>query len=232
MTTGAPTRPAAGAPLCGRLLRAVLPPGAVGADATGDLVDTGGRPVGALRGVERALVLGAVPGRTREVTTARHCARVALAALGAPVAPVPRDVRGAPVWPAGVVGSLTHCRGYRAAVVARSVDLAAVGLDAERLRTLADATRDAVVRPDERGQTAVGVAAAHVPVLLFSAKEAVYKAWCGHGGEPIRLADVRVVLGAGALLATVHARGGGAPTRYRGSWAVQDDLVVTSAVPE
>lgn len=217
------------------VLRATLPPGAVGVDASGDVVDTGGRPVGPLRGAERALTTRSAPGRAREVATARHCARVALAALGAPVVPVLRDAWGAPVWPPGVVGSLTHCRGYRAAVVARGSDLPSVGLDAERLRSLSDAATDAVVRTDERGQAPDGVPPAHVPVLLFSAKEAVYKAWCAGGGGRVGATDVRVVLGSGVLVATVGARGrtgaGGAPVRYRGWWAVDGDLVVTVAVP-
>ncbi|MFD3676463.1 hypothetical protein [Streptomyces sp. NPDC058613] len=36
-----------------------------------------------------------------------------------------------PVWPSGIVGSMTHCTGYRAAAVARTGHLVALGVDAE-----------------------------------------------------------------------------------------------------
>ena len=64
---------------------------------------------------ERALVAGAVAKRVNEFTAVRHCARRAMAALGLPPAPVVPDERGAPRWPDGVVGAMTHCDGYRAA---------------------------------------------------------------------------------------------------------------------
>ena len=68
---------------------------------------------------EEALVARSVDKRRREFTTARRCAREALARLGVPPAPILPGERGAPRWPAGVVGSMTHCAGYRAAAVAR-----------------------------------------------------------------------------------------------------------------
>ncbi|HEY3692789.1 MAG TPA: hypothetical protein VGL46_21300 [Pseudonocardiaceae bacterium] len=39
--------------------------------------------------------------------------------------------RRKPVWPPGVVGSLTHCTGYRAAAVAHRRGVLTVGIDAE-----------------------------------------------------------------------------------------------------
>ncbi len=49
-----------------------------------------------------------------------------------PPAPILPGQRGAPRWPAGVVGSMTHCAGYRAAVVARADEVTSLGVDAER----------------------------------------------------------------------------------------------------
>src|SRR5690242_12311145 len=53
--------------------------------------------------------------RRKEFATGRACARAALARLGRPSAAVLRGPGGAPQWPEGVVGSITHCVGYRAA---------------------------------------------------------------------------------------------------------------------
>ena len=69
--------------------------------------------------------------RRREHATVRACARSALARLGQRPTPILNDADGVPIWPAGVVGSLTHCRGYRAALVALGTDVASVGVDAE-----------------------------------------------------------------------------------------------------
>ncbi|MEU2758298.1 MULTISPECIES: 4'-phosphopantetheinyl transferase family protein [Streptomyces] len=54
--------------------------------------------------VERAVAL-----RKREFATTRRCAREALARLGLPPVPILSDRHGAPRWPEGVLGSLTHC---------------------------------------------------------------------------------------------------------------------------
>ncbi len=80
---------------------------------------------------EEACVARAVEGRRREFTTVRHCARAALARLGVGPSAITKGDRGAPRWPEGVVGSMTHCAGYRGAAVARTADLTAIGIDAE-----------------------------------------------------------------------------------------------------
>ncbi|NDZ87966.1 4'-phosphopantetheinyl transferase, partial [Streptomyces sp. SID10115] len=58
---------------------------------------------------EEAVVANAVDKRRKEFTTVRHCARTALARIGVPAAPILPGHRGAPGWPDGVVGSMTHC---------------------------------------------------------------------------------------------------------------------------
>lgn len=90
---------------------------------------------------------GAVAKRIAEFTTVRHCARLALESLGAPVVELPPGPVRAPIWPAGVAGFLTHCTGYRAAAVAwASEDLQSVGIDAEPAESLPDHGRWAVER--------------------------------------------------------------------------------------
>ena len=78
-------------------------------------------------------VAGASEKRRREFTGARVCARLALArACFARLLILPGPT-GAPQWPSGVVGSLTHCDGYRGAAVGRTEAFAAIGIDAEPL---------------------------------------------------------------------------------------------------
>ncbi|HKN97304.1 MAG TPA: 4'-phosphopantetheinyl transferase, partial [Pseudonocardiaceae bacterium] len=87
---------------------------------------------------ERPMVARAVAKRTREVTNARTCARRALAALGRPEVPILRGAKGEPLWPAGIVGSITHTTGYYAAAVAESTVVRSVGVDAEEHGELPD----------------------------------------------------------------------------------------------
>ena len=67
---------------------------------------------------ERACLAKAVEKRRAEFGTARVCARRALAQLGFPPMPLVPNKDRSPVWPQGVVGSITHTRGYCAVIVA------------------------------------------------------------------------------------------------------------------
>lgn len=129
---------------------------------------------------EQAIVGRAVEKRRREFTTARMCARSALRELGLPAVPIPSGERGEPLWPFGVVGSITHCQGYRAAVVARSAESVTIGIDAERNAALPDGLLGDIARDEELPslrRLALELPEVHWDRLLFSAKESVYKAW-------------------------------------------------------
>ena len=113
--------------------------------------------------------------RRREHATVRACARAALARLGQRPAPILNDADGVPIWPAGVVGSLTHCRGYRAALVS-------LGTDHRERRSRRGAARAAPGRRwtascsgrDDMHDLRAGW---HAGRIAFCAKEAAYKAW-------------------------------------------------------
>ena len=153
------------------LIQAVLPVGTVGVEAFGDA------GAGPLFPAERSAVARAVPERVAEHTTVRHLARTALVGLGvAPVA-IPTDEAGAPVWPTGIVGSLTHCAGYRAAAIARRADLACLGIDAEPDVPLPEGTLEVVASDAERAALAALPSGPAWDRLLFSVKESVFKAW-------------------------------------------------------
>jgi len=126
---------------------------------------------------ERAVISRAAEVRQREFTTARACARAALAKLDRPPVAIPPGPRGAPKWPEGVIGSITHCTGYRAAAVALTRDVVALGVDAEPNEGLPNhGMLDMVARAEERAR--LSDLAAEMPSvrwdrLLFSAKESV-----------------------------------------------------------
>src|ERR1700751_317644 len=80
---------------------------------------------------EEPLIARSVSKRRNEFVTVRHCARVALGELGIPPAPILKGDKGEPCWPDGVVGSLTHCTGYRGAVGGGAAAVRSGGIDAE-----------------------------------------------------------------------------------------------------
>lgn len=130
---------------------------------------------GELFAEESASIAHAVESRRQEFVTGRLCARRALRELGIQEAAIPSGSDGEPLWPSGIVGSITHCTSYCASAVARADAVLALGIDAEPNAPLPDGVLDAITSPRERaGLTQLRDVC--VDRLLFSAKEAVYKA--------------------------------------------------------
>lgn len=186
---------------------------------------------------EEAAVHRAVDKRRKEFTTTRHCARRALAQLGLPPVAILRGENREPRWPAGVVGSLTHCDGYRAAALARSDDLVSLGIDAEPHLPLQEELPAMITRPEERpllAELAAQVPDVHWDRLTFSAKESVFKAWFPLARRWLGFEDASLVIDPGTRAFTVelHVPGplvDGRPlTRMTGRWLIQNGLIVTS----
>jgi 4'-phosphopantetheinyl transferase EntD len=215
------------------MIETILPSAVVAVEAFEDVLDAPLFPA------EEHAVGGAVARRRKEFTTVRACARTALAGLGLPPSPIVPGARGAPGWPDGVVGSMTHCAGYCAAALARASDVATIGLDAERHEVLPDGVLDAIALPGE--QVRLTALAADAPSicwdrLLFSAKEAVYKAWFPLTGRWLDFseADITVDPEAGTFAARLLVAGpcvDGRPlTSFPGRWLARDGLVMTAVV--
>jgi 4'-phosphopantetheinyl transferase EntD len=205
----------------------VLPAGAVGAEAWAPWEDV------ALGLVEAAAVAGAGERRRAEFGAGRHCAHRALRRLGWPEAEmaIGRRDDGAPAWPAGVVGSITHTDRYAAAAVARRTELAAIGVDAEPAEPLPAGVAELVCSPDELAW-ACNRAPTEAPWdrLLFSAKESAAKAWVGLYGRLPDLSEVRVAVDPAAR--TFSARILVAPERtveLDGRFAWTAGLILTAA---
>lgn len=213
------------------MIESILPAAVVAAEVYDDPPDA------VLLPEEEPVVAKAVDKRRREFTTVRHCARQALAQLGRPpVAILPGD-KGAPVWPDGIVGSMTHCAGYRAAVLALDTDLRSIGIDAEPHVPLPDGVLEAVSLPEERSHLDALGSDVHWDKLLFAAKESVYKAWFPLARKWLGFSDARIEFDpAGTFQATLLVPGplveGVEITGFDGRWTVANGLAVTAiAVP-
>lgn len=135
---------------------------------------------GNLLGEEAGLLTSATVNRRREEFAAgRTCARQALAELGVAPQPVLQGNAREPLWPRGVVGSITHCAGYCAAAVAFRGVFCAIGVDAELNEPLPPGVLLTVARASERAwlEQFGSNGAICWDRLLFSIKESVYKVW-------------------------------------------------------
>lgn len=111
---------------------------------------------------EARAIAAAVPGRQAEFSAGRAAARMAMGANAA----VPMGPDRAPVWPPGIVGSISHAGGWALAVVGAGP----IGADLELDEDLPDEVCETVLLPAERGLDRRRAR------LVFSAKECAYKA--------------------------------------------------------
>ncbi|CAG9001143.1 MAG: Enterobactin synthase component D [Candidatus Celerinatantimonas neptuna] len=118
--------------------------------------------------------------RQVEFLTGRNCARTVLQNLGV-------DFRGTlgigssrePLWPEGIIGSITHNAHWALAVAAQHRNLRILGIDLETLidqKTVSD-VETLVCTPFEQQQLIdAGLSRQQATTLLFSAKESLFKA--------------------------------------------------------
>ncbi|WP_338784386.1 4'-phosphopantetheinyl transferase superfamily protein [Streptomyces sp. DG1A-41] len=195
---------------------------------------------------EAALMTRAVAKRRREFAAVRSCARRAMEKLGVPPQPILPGERGAPGWPAGLAGSMTHCDDYCAAALVRATDLASVGIDAEVHGPLPEGVLPAVSLPAEAERLrrlAAQSPDVHWDRLLFSAKESVYKAWFPLTGRWLDFteADIEIAAGRGerprgtfraTLLVPGPQVGNRRLAHFDGHWTADRGLIATAvAVP-
>ena len=189
---------------------------------------------------EEPLIAKSVAKRRNEFITVRYCARQALVDLGMQPVPILKGDKGEPCWPDGVVGSLTHCEGFRGAVVGRSVEVRSVGIDAEPHGVLPKGVLDAISLPAERTELGALPAGMHWDRILFCAKEATYKAWFPVTKRWLGFEDAHIVFdvdegGASGgfesrILIDAAALSGPPLTTMRGRWSVRDGLALTAIV--
>ena len=178
---------------------------------------------------ELALLGSAAPQRVQEFILGRECARRALAQLGIAPAPLLRGVQRQPLWPQGTCGSITHCDGLAAAVASVRSTYSALGLDAERRhRPLSPAVVERISSQEERTAFPGDV---HAPweLLLFSAKESIFKVWFPLRETMLgfREADVRFDPATSSFRARILVPG--APEWIEGRYLCTPEYVVTGA---
>jgi 4'-phosphopantetheinyl transferase EntD len=143
----------------------------------------------ALLDAEAAAMASAAADRRRASGAARHVARGLMARLGYAPLPIPKAPSGAPIWPAGLTGSMAHDDRIAVAAVGLQRDFAAVGIDVEPAVPLPADMLELIATPQELRTLADDPLRGK---LLFAAKEAVYKAVNPLDGVFLEFHDIEV----------------------------------------
>ena len=130
------------------------------------------------------------PKRRQEFAAGRVAARRALAQLGHEPVALPIGYGRAPVWPPGLIGSISHAHEIALAAAGPDSCIAALGIDIERQNALSDELAILIITP---GDSPVAD-----PTLLFSIKESAFKCLFRSVGRVIDYTETRVAIAAEA----------------------------------
>ncbi|MDA2893190.1 4'-phosphopantetheinyl transferase [Mycolicibacterium sp. BiH015] len=222
------------------LLAGVLP-GGVGALAAAELYSDP-RELAPLP-EEEPLIAKSVAKRRNEFITVRYCARQALVDLGMEPVPILKGDKGEPCWPDGVVGSLTHCEGFRGAAIGLRAQVRSLGIDAEPHDVLPNGVLDAISLPIERHELGAMPGGVHWDRVLFCAKEATYKAWYPLTHRWLGFEDAHITFDVDSsdstgqsgtftsrILIDPAAEAGPPLTSLSGRWSVRNGIALTAIV--
>ena len=183
---------------------------------------------------EAAQVARAAAKRRREFAAGRLLARRLLGRLGVPEAfELLAGEDRAPIWPAGVVGTISHTSSRAAVAVARAGDVLALGCDLEHDEPLDEGILRRVCDPREREWIASRPLAqrGRLAMLVFSAKEAAYKAQYPLTGKILEFSDLSLDLDPGGTFRAAFQTDVGPWRRgqcLRGRWHRAGGLIATA----
>jgi 4'-phosphopantetheinyl transferase EntD len=205
-----------------------------------ETVEAFGDTAAVLLGTEKAAAAVMARRRRQEFATGRACAHRALQRLGHDPCPVPVGPSREPRWPTGVVGSITHCAGYRAAAVADARRYRAVGIDAEPHEPLPAGVEATIARPEEirmLRRISLDVPDICWDRLLFSAKESAFKAWFPLTRRWLSFEDASICISpedgsfTTNLLSGPNVDTNGSPLgAFAGRWRVARQMIATCIV--
>lgn len=177
---------------------------------------------------EMGVVQNAIESRQREFYTGRQLAREGFLLLGMSPVSVPQGPNREPIWPATIVGSISHAAAQVVLVMAKRTQYSGVGVDLEQKSRVEENLLGKLVTANEQRQ--------HGNIdytLIFSAKESIYKLLFPIVGEYIDFLDVEVklCLKTNAFTAEYVGSGGYEPLvlQIRGSFLNVNSLWMTCA---
>lgn len=187
-----------------------------------------------LPAIEAAAAANMQPERRREFAHGRACARTALVELGIADTPIPVGAAREPVWPDGIVGSITHCGLHAAAVAAQRRITAGLGIDLEASEPLEEGQIRLICRPAEQDWLRQHIDnRPELAKLVFSAKESLYKCLWPSVRQFIEFSaiGIRIDTDAGAFSVDAWdpALPGALLRRVAGRYLLRDGWIVSAA---
>lgn len=179
---------------------------------------------------ERTYLENVSQNRKTEFIAGRFCAHEAMELANIPSGHIRIGEKGEPIWPSDIVGSITHSHGYAAAAVARKADVLSLGLDAEIDEPLSSKVLRRISNDQEQGwaETVGGVLIQHPGKVLFSAKEATYKAWYPITHEWLGFREAFIDFHDQENTFTVHIRKNGPIREMHGKYVIRKGVIVTA----
>jgi 4'-phosphopantetheinyl transferase EntD len=131
----------------------------------------------ALCGIEEAQLSRAIPRRRREFAAGRLCAKKALSRLGLNQMELPIGANRAPVWPTGIVGTISHTDSACIAAVSWRGAVRSIGADVEPNEPLERDLYGVILTDEELTwlEAQPAFSRGRLARLIFSAKESFYK---------------------------------------------------------
>ena len=138
---------------------------------------------------------GFAPERLQTFSAGRYCARKAMELMGCPAMPILVGDDRAPVWPAGISGSISHTQGLAGALVCSTSDHPSIGLDIERRAAVDRSLWDILFDEQELQFIASAAVPDDLATLFFSLKESYYKMQYPLTQRFLDFRDVRIEYG-------------------------------------
>ncbi len=111
--------------------------------------------------------------------------------------PLGKTQVGAPRWPVGTIGSITHKEGFVGVALEQTSDYLGIGIDAENPKRMKEAFADRVLVASEKSSLEkwsreLGISAEEVMTIIFSFKESIFKCIFPLGGKMFYFPDAEI----------------------------------------
>ena len=144
---------------------------------------------------ETVIISKAIDKRRYEFSAGRLCGRKALQQLGIDNCLLTQGKNGEPIWPDQITGSISHSKKWAAAAISTTKDIMAVGFDIETINRISSGILKRIITEkekelrDKKDEQDAQIYA----TLIFSAKEAIYKALSKLYSKTLRFKDVSII---------------------------------------
>jgi phosphopantetheine--protein transferase-like protein len=145
---------------------------------------------------EEAIIISkAIDKRRYEFSAGRLCARRALKQIGIDNCTLTQGEKGEPIWPEQITGTISHSKKWAAAAVSTTNDIMAIGFDIETINRINSGILKRIITEQEKEQLEKKdkQKAQEYSALIFSAKEAIYKALSSKYNGNLRFKDVCIL---------------------------------------